>query len=1085
MASEQLMSGGGPRYVQMQSEPLPLQSSTSSFFFSSFSHQCLESTRVFDELPKATIVSVSRPDPADISPMLLTYTIEFQYKQFKWQLVKKASQVFYLHFALKRRAFIEEIHEKQEQVREWLQNLGIGDHTTVVQDDDEHDDETVPSNHDESTRSRDVPSSAALPIIRPALGRQHSISDRAKVAMQGYLNHFLSNIDIVNSREVCKFLEVSKLSFSPECGPKLKEDYVMVKHLPKIPNNDDYRRCCACPWFSCCNDNWQKVWAVLKPGFFSLLKDPFDTKPLDVIVFDVLPASDGNGEGRVSLAKEIKEPNPLRHSFKVSCGNRNIQLRTKSNAKVNDWVAAINDAGIRPPEGWCRPHHFGSFAPPRGLTEDGSQAQWFVDGLAAFGAIALAIEEAKSEIFICGWWLCPELYLRRPFQAHASSRLDALLEEKAKKGVQIYVLLYKEVALALKINSVYSKKKLLGIHENLRVLRYPDHFSSGVYLWSHHEKRVIVDYQICFIGGLDLCFGRYDSFEHQVGDYPPTVWPGKDYYNPSYTMKDELDRQKYPRMPWHDVHCALWGPPCRDVARHFVQRWNYAKRNRAPNEQAIPLLMPQHHMVIPHYMGGSEEMEVQTHVGNDHKDIRMQDSFSSRSSFQDVPLLLPQEADGLDTLTGDPKLNGLARTWDFRDQPSRGNRSPFSFRKPQIDPSTSNLPMKGFVDDLGTSDYQHELPSDAMMLPGIRSSDKEWWETQERSDQVVSADETGQVGPRISCHCQIIRSVSQWTAGTNQIEESIHNAYCSLIEKAEHFIYIECLLGDEVIRNGILESLYRRIMRAYNEKKCFRAFIIIPLLPGFQGGVDDGGAAAVRTIMHWQYRTICRGHNSILHNLYDLLGSRMHDYISFYGLRAYGRLFDGGPVATSQRSANINDRSLLGSRDSEIGVLVEDKEFVDSCMGGKPWKAGKFSSSLRLTLWSEHLGLPAGEISQINDPVVDSTYKDIWMATAKTNTMIYQDVFSCIPNDLIHSRVALKQCTTCWKEKLGHTTIDLGIAPEKLESYQDGNIKGTDPLERLESVKGHLVSFPLDFMSREDLRPGFSESEYYASQVFH
>lgn len=43
------------------------------------------------------------------------------------------------------------------------------------------------------------------------------------------------------------------------------------------------------------------------------------------------------------------------------------------------------------------------------------------------------------------------------------------------------------------------------------------------------------------------------------------------------TMRDELDREKYPRMPWHDVHCALWGPPCRDIARHFVQRWNHAK----------------------------------------------------------------------------------------------------------------------------------------------------------------------------------------------------------------------------------------------------------------------------------------------------------------------------------------------------------------------------------------------------------------------------------------------------------------------------------------------------------------------------
>lgn len=36
--------------------------------------------------------------------------------QFKWCLFKKASQVLYLHFALKKRAFIEELHEKQEQV---------------------------------------------------------------------------------------------------------------------------------------------------------------------------------------------------------------------------------------------------------------------------------------------------------------------------------------------------------------------------------------------------------------------------------------------------------------------------------------------------------------------------------------------------------------------------------------------------------------------------------------------------------------------------------------------------------------------------------------------------------------------------------------------------------------------------------------------------------------------------------------------------------------------------------------------------------------------------------------------------------
>ena len=60
-----------------------------------------------------------------------------------------------------------------------------------------------------------------------------------------------------------------------------------------------------------------QVWAVLKPGFLAFLEDPFHPQPLDIIVFDLLPASDGNGEGRLSLAKEIKERNPLRHALKV------------------------------------------------------------------------------------------------------------------------------------------------------------------------------------------------------------------------------------------------------------------------------------------------------------------------------------------------------------------------------------------------------------------------------------------------------------------------------------------------------------------------------------------------------------------------------------------------------------------------------------------------------------------------------------------------------------------------------------------------------------------------------------------------
>ncbi|XP_076929907.1 phospholipase D zeta 1-like [Bidens hawaiensis] len=1052
-----------------------------------------EPSRIFDELPKATIVQVSRHDPSDIiSPVLLAYTIDFQYKQFKWQLVKKASHVFYLHFALKKRAIIEEIYEKQEQVKEWLHNIGLMDHTQVVHDhddDDDPDDDVTPVNNDDSVRNRDVPSRAALPMIRPPLGRQHSMSDRAMTAMQGYMNHFLGNLDIANSREVCRFMEASKLSFCPEYGSKHKEEYVFVKHLPKIPGNDDSRLCSVCHWFNCCNDNWQQVWAVLKPGFLALLKDPFDKDPLDIIVIDVLPSPHGTGEGQVSLAKEVNDRNPLRHSFEVASGNRRIILRSRSKAKARSWVTAINDVGLRPPEGWCHPHRFVSFAPPRGLTDDDSQAQWFVDGRAAFDAIALAIEDAKSEIFMCGWWLCPDLYLRRPFHSNASSRLDNLLETKAKQGVQIYILMYKELALALKINSFYSKKKLAALHENIRVLRHPDHFSSGVYLWSHHEKLVIVDHEVCFIGGLDLCFGRYDSYEHKVGDHPPMIWPGKDYYNPREsepnswedTLKDELNRERYPRMPWHDVHCALWGPPCRDIARHFVQRWNYAKRSKAPYEQTIPLLMPHQHMVIPHYMGNNREQDGRTENMDITKAINRQNSLPSFSAFQDIPLLIPQEADGLETSSAHPKQNGPSKAHNAHGQPSRPPRAPFSFRKSKFEPLVSYMPMRGFVDEQGRSNL----------------------------NRAGSSDETGQVGPRVTCRCQIIRSVSLWSAGTSQVEESIHNAYCALIEKAEHLVYIENqffisgLSGDDIIRNRVLESLYKRILQAHNENQRFRVIVVIPLLPGFQGGLDDAGAASVRAIMHWQYRTISRGPNSILHTLSDRIGPKVHDYISFYGLRSYGKISEDGLLATSLvyvhskimiiddktaivGSANINDRSLLGLRDSEIGVLIEDKEVVESYMGGNPYRAGKFALSLRLSLWSEHLGLHSTEINKIADPVIDSTYKDIWMATAKNNSMIYQDVFSCLPNDFIHSRASLRQGMGELKGKSGHTTIDLGIAPKKLELHQIGTMKSIDPTVRLEGVRGHLVCFPTDFMCKEDLRPVFKESEYYASpQVFH
>uniref|UniRef100_A0A452YXY0 Uncharacterized protein n=1 Tax=Aegilops tauschii subsp. strangulata TaxID=200361 RepID=A0A452YXY0_AEGTS len=84
----------------------------------------------------------------------------------------------------------------------------------------------------------------------------------------------------------------------------------------------------------------------------------------------------------------------------------------------------------------------------------------------------------------------------------------------------------------------------------------------------------------------------------------------------------------------------------------------------------------------------------------------------------------------------------------------------------------------------------------------------------------------------------------------------------------------------------------------------------------------------------------------------------------------------------------------------QIAVVIEDKEVVNSKMDGRHWEAGKFSLSLRLSLWAEHLGLHRGEVNHIMDPMDDTTFKNIWMATAKvTETkMLYPEV-------IVHSRI--------------------------------------------------------------------------------
>ncbi|CAF4027217.1 unnamed protein product [Rotaria sp. Silwood2] len=207
--------------------------------------------------------------------------------------------------------------------------------------------------------------------------------------------------------------------------------------------------------------------------------------------------------------------------------------------------------------------------------------------------------------------------------------------------------------------------------------------------------------------------------------------------------------------------------------------------------------------------------------------------------------------------------------------------------------------------------------------------------------------------PPIRIDAQCVRSASFWSCGIRTVERSVENAYIHMVDNAQHFIYIEnqffvTIPNDSAIKNHIGDAIYRRIMRAHANKEKFRIHILLPLLPGFSN------ANTIQAVLHFIMRSINKGEMSLYQRLKQNGVSNSEDYITFYGMRNWDILM--GSLVTEIiyvhsklmivddrmcicGSTNINDRSLQGSRDSEICLVVNNIEMIDSYLNGRREKA--------------------------------------------------------------------------------------------------------------------------------------------------
>uniref|UniRef100_A0A8C0YXW9 Phospholipase n=2 Tax=Canis lupus familiaris TaxID=9615 RepID=A0A8C0YXW9_CANLF len=917
---------------------------------------------------QAQVLEVERFTSTTRVPSINLYTIELTHGEFKWQVKRK-----FKHF--------QEFHRELLKYKAFIRiPIPTRRHTFRRQNVKEE--------------PREMPS---LPRSSENMIREEQFFGRRK-QLEDYLTKLLKMPMYRNYHATTEFLDISQLSFIHDLGPKGIEGMIMKR-------SGGHR----IPGLNCCGQGracyrWSKRWLIVKDSFLLYMKPDSGAIAFVLLV---------DKEFKIKVGKKETE---TKYGLRIDNLSRTLILKCNSYRHARWWGGAIEEFIQKHGTNFLKDHRFGSYA----AVQENTLAKWYVNAKGYFEDVANAMEEAEEEIFITDWWLSPEIFLKRPVVEGNRWRLDCILKRKAQQGVRIFVMLYKEVELALGINSEYSKRTLMRLHPNIKAETTESMESLSLKNEKESSKNVPTSKSVDDMDSKLKGIGKSRKFS-----------------------KFSLYRQLH-RHHLHNVDSISSIGSASSYCNHCRSRQNLI------------------HGLKPHL-----------------KLFR-----SSSKSEQGLPRPDTDTSSLRSLQTGMGELHGETRFWHGKDYCN------FVFKDwVQLD-----KPFADFIDRYSTPRMPwHDIAS---AVHGKAARDvarhfiQRWnftkiMKSKYRSlsypfllpkSQTTAHELKYQVPGSVHANVQLLRSAADWSAGIKYHEESIHTAYINVIENSKHYIYIEnqffiSCADDKVVFNKIGDAIAQRILKAHREGQRYRVYVVIPLLPGFEGDISTGGGNALQAIMHFNYRTMCRGENSILGQLKAKLGNQWINYISFCGLRTHAELegnlvteliyvhsklliADDNTVIIG--SANINDRSMLGRRDSEMAVLVQDTETVPSVMDGQAYPAGRFARGLRLQCFRVVLGYLSDPSENIQDPVSDKFFKEVWVATAARNATIYDKVFRCLPNDEVHNLIQLRDFIT--KPILARED------PIRAE-------------EELKKIRGFLVQFPFYFLSEESLLPSVGTKE--------
>ncbi|KAH0718339.1 hypothetical protein KY290_014931 [Solanum tuberosum] len=534
--------------------------------------------------------------------------------------------------------------------------------------------------------------------------------------------------------------------------------------------------------------------------------------------------------------------------------------------------------------------------------------------------ICYAITEAHHLIYIVGWSVFHKVKLvrepTRPLPRGGDLTLGELLKYKSQEGVRVLLLVWDDktshdkffINTAGVMGTHDEETRKFFKHSSVICVLSPRYASSKLSLikqqvvgtmFTHHQKCVLVDTQApgnnrkvtAFLGGLDLCDGRYDTPEHRLFRDLDTVFKD-DVHQPTFPAGT-----KAPRQPWHDLHCRIDGPAVYDVLINFAQRWRKATKWR-------------------------EFKFFKKTMSHWHDDAMLK---IERISWILSPALAVLK-DSTAIPEDDPKLHVYgedhSENWHV-----------------QIFRSIDSGSVQGFPKTIDVAHAQN-----------------------------------------LVCSKNLI------------VDKSIEAAYIQAIRSAQHFIYIEnqYFLGSSYAWESYKDAgadhlipmeLALKITSKIRARERFCVYVVMPMWPE-----GDPKSLTVQEILFWQSQTIQMMYQVIATELksMQILDSHPHDYLNFYCLGNREEILgsiaqssgNGDKVSDSYKfqrfmiyvhakgmivddeyvivgSANINQRSLAGSKDTEIAMGAYQPHYAWTEKQRHP--QGQIYG-YRMSLWAEHLG---------------------------------------------------------------------------------------------------------------------------------